>query len=162
MTHRDIIEIIVSSLVGFIVGYASCLLGQSAGQRRVFTLKWIGDGRRFFGIMILLLLLASGLMYWQSNAARTRLASCVAAEAQRTQQAITARGLANQATNQAQKDGNAAQRVFLKTVYEPGVTLDQRRVAYQAYLVALDKVDASLSNLTATQQAYPLGADGCT
>jgi hypothetical protein len=160
MTHRDLIEIITSSLIGFVMGYASCLWGKHMGER--FTLKWIGDGRRFFGIMILLLLLASGLMYWQSNTARARLASCVAQQTARTNQAIAARGMANQSTNQAQLDGNAAQRVFLKTVYEPGVTLAQRETAYQAYLVALDKVDASLNHLTATQQAFPLGADGCT
>lgn len=162
MTHRDVIEIIVSSLVGFILGYSTCLLGAKAGQRKVLTLKWIGDGRRFFGIMILLLLLASGLMYWQSNTARNRLAMCVAEQTARTNEAIAARGMANQATNQAQLAGDQAQRVFLKTIYEPGVTLEQRETAYQQYLVALDKVDAALNNLTATQQAHPLGPDGCT
>lgn len=162
MTQRDLIEIIASSLIGFIVGYASCLLGHHAGERQIFTLKWAGDSRRLLGLLILALLLASGIGYWHTTTANARLAACVAANAQRTQESITARGLANQATNQAQKDGNAAQRVFLKTIYEPGVTLDQRRVAYQAYLVALDKVDASLNHLTGVQQAFPLGADGCT
>lgn len=161
MTQRDVIEILTSSVIGFIVGYSSCLLGRHAGQRHTFTL-WFGDGRRIVGILILVLLLASGVGYWRTTAANTRLAACVAAEAQRTQQAITARGLANQSTNQAQKDGNAAQRVFLKTIYEPGVTPEQRTAAYQAYLVALDKVDASLNHLTGVQQAFPLGADGCT
>lgn len=162
MTHRDLVEIIVSSLVGFFIGYGSCLLGQRAGARRVFTLKWVGDSGRFFGVMILALLLATGVVYWRDSSARAALATCIAAENERTQAAITARGQANEATNQAQKDGNAAQRVFLKTIYEPGVTLEQREAAYQQYLVALDKVDASLSHLTATQQAYPLGTDGCT
>lgn len=162
MTQRDVIEILTSSVIGFIVGYASCLLGHRAGERQVFTWKWAGDGRRALGLVILALLLASGVGYWKTTTANARLSACVAAEAARTQQSITARGLANQATNQAQKDGNAAQRVFLKTVYEPGVTPEQRTAAYQQYLLALDKVDASLSNLTATQQAFPLGADGCT
>jgi len=162
MTHRDLIEIITSSLIGFIIGYVSCLLGHKAAIREVLTLKWIGDGRRFFGIMILLLLVASGLMYWQSNAARSRLADCVAEQAARTNESIAARGMANQDTNKAQLAGDQAQRVFLKTIYEPGVTLQQREAAYQQYLTALDKVDAALTNLTATQQAHPLVPDGCT
>lgn len=162
MTQRDVIEIITSSLVGFFIGYMSCLMGQRAGERRLLTLKWIGDGRRLFGILILALLIASSVGYWQTTAANARLAACVAANAQHTQESITARGQANQSTNQAQKDGNAAQRVFLKTVYEPGVTLEERRTAYLNYLAALDKVDESLNHLTGVQQAFPLGADGCT
>lgn len=162
MTHRDLVEIIVSSLLGFFIGYGSCLLGQRAGARKVITLKWVGDGTRFFGIMILLLLLATGIVFWRDSSARASLAHCLSAENDRTQSAIAARGEANEATNQAQKDGNAAQRDFLKTIYEPGVTLEQREAAYQQYLAALDKVDASLNHLTATQQAYPLGTDGCT
>lgn len=162
MTHRDLVEIIVSSLVGFIVGYGSCLLGRRAGERRVISLKWVGDGRRFAGITILVLLVVSLVGYWQTASANTRLGACVAAEAKRTNEAIAARGQAGQASNQAQKDGNAAQRVFLATVYEPGVTAEQRAAAYHQYLSALDKVDASLDHLRTTQQAFPLGTDGCT
>lgn len=162
MTHRDLVEIIVSSLVGFFIGYGSCLLGQRAGARRVIALKWVGDSGRFFGIMILLLLLATGIVFWRDSSARASLAHCLSAENDRTQAAITARGLANQSTNQAQKDGNAAQRVYLKVVNDPAVTPDQRHVAYVNYLAALDRMDTALDHLNATQQAYPLGTDGCT
>lgn len=143
MNYRDLIEIVVSCLAGFVFGYITCAYARPRIDPSVLKV----NGRTVLGLLILAMMVATGVLYYQASSRQTRFIECQEQQNEALAQAIKARA-------QASSDVDDAQRVFLKVRANPAATDEQRIASINVYLDALDKIDNTRSN-------NPLIAGGC-
>lgn len=144
MSYRDVVEIVLSVVVGLMGGFTMRRFVRP--HFSIGTKRWL-DGQTALGVLVLVMMAVTGALYYQQAAAQSRVTSCQAHQNEVLAAAIAVRA-------QAATDVDDAQRVFLKVRANPNATPEQRIDSINTYLAALDKIDSTRSD-------NPLLVGGC-
>lgn len=132
---------LVAGVAGFVGGLAVAHWIRVAHLTRADTL------RALTGLLVVMLVGWAVLSTYRAAADLAELAACEQTRNTRFAAALEQRAEATTA-------GNAAQREFLAALADPDITPGARAAAFEAYLAALDRIDAA-------RAAAPLVVEGC-
>lgn len=150
MTTHDVLGFAVSSVIGFFAGYGACWMAMNAengnGERRKSW--WLTEqAKTAFGLILVVLALASLGLFYVTNNSQRRIADCQAEVNRETVAALQARSQASRENIQAEHD-------WLSSVIDQHTTQEARLATTVKYISALEK-------LAAAQDQHPLVAKQC-